>query len=326
MVVHSDERVGLARAAIHGDARLVDGRRIARISWYAERQLGLFTRAQALAAGYPRATVDRRVRSGRWRRWHSGVYSHAGLPTAWRVELLAAVLAVGDDAVVGGRSAACLWQLPDLDHEGPVQLVVPRPKLPRIEGVTVLGTSALNERETVRFGVYQVTTVTRTLRDLTRSVDRKHLLECAADAWRRRLTSPDALADAVARRPRWPGNEVLRWVQGQLDPQYRRCRSLAEVRSHRALKGAGVHGYVVNARRTLTSGRRVELDVLWEERKRVVEIDGDAYHGSVTAHRRDGARDRDLEADGYRVLHVQAAVTDDPDAYVTTVRRFLAEP
>lgn len=307
------------------EARWVE-ERLGRLTRYSRRQLGLFTRGQALAAGFPSSTIDDRLRSGRWRTWHAGVYSFAGLPQSWRAHLMAALLAVGEDAAVGGLSAACLWRLPDLDREGPVQLVVPRTELPRIDGVTVLGTSTLDGSEAVRFGPFRVTTMTRTLRDLTRFLSRDRLLECAAEGWRRRLTTPDAIADDVTSKPRWPGNGDLRWVQGQLDPQYRRCRSLAEIRSHRAFKAAGMNGYVVNARRTLSSGRRVELDVLWEPVRRVVEIDGDAHHGSVTAQRRDEARDAELEADGYRVLHVAATAPDDPGTYVAAVRDFLAEP
>lgn len=258
--------------------------------------------------------------------WHPGVYSAAGLPTAWRVRLMAALLAVGDHGVVGGLSAACLWRLPDLDREGPVQVLVPRPKVPALDGVEVLGTKGVADREVARFGPFRVTTVTRTLRELTRFLDRDLLLECAADGWRRRLTTPDALAAEVVDKPRWPGNGDLRWVQGQLDPQYRRCRSLAEIRSHRALRDGDLGGYIINARRTLSSGRRVELDVLWEAQRRVIEIDGEAYHGSSTAQARDAQRDRDLAADGYRVLHVRASDVDDEASYVERVRRFLAEP
>lgn len=292
---------------------------------HAVRQLGLFTRAQALAAGFPASTIDRRVRSGQWRAWHPGVYSDAGLPVTHDTHLVAALLAVGQGAVVGGLTAARLWRLPDLDRTSRVQVLVPRPNLPDLDGVEVLGTTALDDREVTRFGVFPVTTVTRTLRELTRYLDRDRLLECAAEGWRRRLTSPDAIAAQVAGRPRWPGNADLRWVQGQLDPQYRRCRSLPEIRSHRALRAARVGGYVINARRTLSSGRRVELDHLWEATRRVVELDGDAYHGSATARRRDAARDRDLEADGYRILRLPATAPDDPDAYVETVRRFVVE-
>ena len=303
----------------------MDARRIARLTWHAERQLGLFTRVQALAAGYPPATVDRRLRTGRWKRWHPGVYCRAGLPDTWRVRVLAALLAAGDDAVVSGLAAACLWRLPDLDREGAVHVLVPRLEVPHLAGVTVAGTSRLEPHEVTRYGVFPITTLTRTLRELTRYLDREQLLECAAEGWRRRLTSPDALADDITSHPRWPGNATLRWVQGQLDPQYGRCRSVAEIRSHRALSAAGVNGYVINSRVTLRSGRRVELDHLWERAKRVVEIDGRAYHDSVTARRRDAARQRDLEADGFRVLRVPAHEVDHAEAYVDRVRRFLAE-
>lgn len=233
-------------------------RPVAPLAWHARRQLGLFTRPQALAAGYRSSTIDRRLATGRWRVWHPGTYSDAGLPETWQVALMAALLAVGDDAVVAGLSAACLWKLPDLDREGPVQVLVPRPDLPDLDGVDVLGTAALDEQDVTRFGAFRITTVTRTLRELTRFLDRHRLLECAAEGWRRRLTTPDAIADEITSRPRWPGNGDLRWVQGRLDPQYARCRSLPEIRSHRAMTSAGIDGYVINARRTLSSGRRVE--------------------------------------------------------------------
>jgi hypothetical protein len=86
-------------------------------------QSGVVTRAQALAAGVPRAEVDRRVRLRLWRPLHPGVYLAAGYPHDAVVAVRAAVLWAGGGAVLDGAAAAWWWGL--------------RAEAPRAVGITV---------------------------------------------------------------------------------------------------------------------------------------------------------------------------------------------
>ena len=64
-------------------------------------QAGILTRAQLLAVGVSRSSIDRAVRAGKLHRVHRGVYA-AVAPELLTEEghLVAALLAVGDGAVL----------------------------------------------------------------------------------------------------------------------------------------------------------------------------------------------------------------------------------
>src|SRR5262245_47873332 len=100
----------------------------------AATQRQVFTRAQALEAGLTQQAIGRRLASG----FFVPVGPHtlfvpvgpralrvAGAVLDWRGRLQAAVLDVGDQALVSGRAAAALHGL-DGFVEGPVELLVPR--------------------------------------------------------------------------------------------------------------------------------------------------------------------------------------------------------
>jgi hypothetical protein len=75
-------------------------------------EYALITRRQALEAGLSRAAIKRRVDNREWAPVRRGVFRVSAAPRSWRQRLLAAVLAAGDGAVAGGRSAPALWRLP----------------------------------------------------------------------------------------------------------------------------------------------------------------------------------------------------------------------
>lgn len=72
----------------------------------AAAQHGLITRAQALAAGYDKASIHRACATGRWRIVARGVYQIVGAPWTWHTSLLRECLA--RDGVASHRSAAVM--------------------------------------------------------------------------------------------------------------------------------------------------------------------------------------------------------------------------
>ena len=70
------------------------------------RQAGVISREQALRAGLGAATVDRMVRTRRWRPLHPRVYRVPGYGTDDEARARAAVLWAGDGAVLSGTAAA----------------------------------------------------------------------------------------------------------------------------------------------------------------------------------------------------------------------------
>ncbi|MEM7093262.1 MAG: type IV toxin-antitoxin system AbiEi family antitoxin domain-containing protein [Actinomycetota bacterium] len=90
-------------------------------SWFS-RHHGVITYAEALALGIGRGSVDRRVRSGEWKRMHRGVYRHAAIPVTWQTKALAAVRST--NGLLSHRAAARVWRLEDF-AQARVEVVVP---------------------------------------------------------------------------------------------------------------------------------------------------------------------------------------------------------
>ena len=70
-----------------------------------------------------------------------------------------------------------------------------------------------------------------------------------------------------------------------------------------------------------------ECDCAWPEHGVIVELDGHAVHGTRDAFERDRARDRTLNAHGWRVVRVTwRQLRQEPDALAADLRRMLASP
>ena len=68
-----------------------------------------------------------------------------------------------------------------------------------------------------------------------------------------------------------------------------------------------------------------EDDVLWRERRLVVELDGYAYHSSRASFAADRRRDRELQRRGFVVLRfTYQEITDEPDAVASALLAHLA--
>jgi hypothetical protein len=81
--------------------------RSGRLQSLLDRQAGVVSRAQALAAGLAPRDIDRLLARRRWRPVHPRVYLAAGHPLSDDARIRAAALWAGDGAVVVG--AAALW-------------------------------------------------------------------------------------------------------------------------------------------------------------------------------------------------------------------------
>ncbi len=175
----------------------------------AEDQWGLVTRAQALAAGVPRATFARLVAAGALVRLAHGVYRIAGGPDPGHLDLRAAWLqlepltpawqrARSDQvAVVSHRSAADLYRLGDLiadTHEFSVSV---RTQTRRADVRLYLRQVPPADRVVVE-GL-PVTRAHRIVADLLAAhEDGSAVATIAVEAVRRGLTTPAQIAVSVA--------------------------------------------------------------------------------------------------------------------------------
>lgn len=262
-----------------------------RIAEHARRQHGAVSIGQLRAAGLSDGAVIKRCRSGRLHRLHRGVYAVGHIAASVERRWMAAVLALGDGAVLSHRSAAELWSLlPTRDGAVDVSLPSRSGRLRRTE-IRVHRPVALEPGETTRHRAIPVTSLTRTLADLRRAVPERES--------RRAIRQAEFLGLAVA-----PEFEPDR-TRSELERKF-----LSLCRRHRLPMPA------VNLR-----VGPLTVDFCWVEQRLIVETDGYASHRGRAAFEDDRARDLELRALGYDVLHLSYRQVVDSSAEVAAILR-----
>jgi hypothetical protein len=271
----------------------------------ARRQHGLVTHAQARARGLSQRSLSRRVASGRLQRLLPGVFVVAGAPETWEQRVLAAVLAAGPGALASHTTAAALWSMPDLDRLPCVEVTVPHPRLPRVAGAQVHRSLLLGEADRAEIDHIAVTSIPRTLIDLTATFGLGWIARAMDDALRRnRMTVPqihecsERLGGAPGRRP-----SVVRLLVAERTG----TAALTESGLERVVLGllldAGLPAPVAQ-HRVNVDGRRYRLDFAWPDQLVALEVDGFGPHSGYAAFHDDRRRDLALQRSGWRVLHV----------------------
>src|SRR5437868_2598687 len=111
----------------------------ARLAIVAAAQQGVFTRAQAIDAGFSPGQIERRVGSRAWTRVLPRVYRMSATPDAFALAQWAAILWAGPGAALSHTSAAARWRIAGVPAApaGRVEIVVPRHRAPRAARVVV---------------------------------------------------------------------------------------------------------------------------------------------------------------------------------------------
>jgi very-short-patch-repair endonuclease len=266
----------------------------------AANQHGVISTAQLAAAGVHRRGRSRRMGSDLLHSIHRGVYAvgHRGLSREGR--WMAAVLACGPGAVLSHMSAGQLWGMLR-NRQPPSPAVVDLPSHVTVpgnartrRGIVIHRSRTLDERQTARRLGIPVTTPSRTLRDLRR-------------------TLPQPQFAAALRQA-----EFLRLpIEQGLEPDHTRseleARFLALCRHHRLplpQVNARVDSFVV--------------DFLWPGPALIAEVDGYRAHGGLEAFEADRARDTELKLLGYEVIRFTwRQLTEDPRAVAAALRALL---
>ncbi len=258
------------------------------IAALAEAQHGLVKTPQLLAAGLSYNGISRRAKRGVLFRRHLGVYSLAPGRLSREAEFLAAVLAGGDGAALDRLASAELWKV--WRYQAPVSIVVPSRRT--IRGIEVHECRNLDPRDvTVHRGI-PVTTVERTLVDLTDTLIAEELTNIIHEAAFRRRFSIPATRAAMARAN---GRHKLArldaaidlWLAGSAGLKSRLERAFLQLVVDAGLTKPIPNIHIAGA----------EADAWWPDLRLVVEVDGPnhARRPTIVADR---SRDRLLaEAD-----------------------------
>jgi hypothetical protein len=212
---------------------------------------------------------------------------------------MAAVLAGGPRAILSHRSAAALLGI--RPWRGKVDVTLPSSKRQRPD--ITWHVTHLPADEITSLAAIPVTTVPRTLLDLAAVLDRRGVEQAMNEAEVRRYADPLSLPALLARYPRRRGTAAIRAILDAGGAGATLTRSELEERFLRFLARWGLPQPELNVSIAVRGGF-VEADCLWRRSRVIAELDGRAVHGTAAAFERDRARDRALNAAGWRVVRI----------------------
>jgi very-short-patch-repair endonuclease len=249
---------------------------------------GVVTASQLLSAGVTRREIEVRLRKGVLIRVHRGVYRVGHLAPSVEATYLAAVLAAGEGALLCGRAAAHLLGLVKGRAPGPE--VIARTQR-RIEGVTTHRSRAAGDgRDATIVRTIPVTTVPRTLVDISSELSLDALARACHEAGVRYGATPNSVEAVLAQRPGSPGAKKLRRViHGDVHV------TLSKLEAHFL---ALLRGENLPLPRTNKPAGTRRVDCRWPEHRLTVELDGYQFHNSRHSWEQDRRREREARARG----------------------------
>ena len=274
---------------------------------------GVITLAQAKNAGLSQDAVNRRVRSGHWRRCSPGVYfaeDHQFTDTA---RIRAAVWSLGPHATASGLAAAWWHGVTQFVPES-VEVTVPRDSHhPRRPG-TRLRRRDLYPADIVERRGLQVTSLALTVVEAaTRRGGGAKLMDSALqrhtelrDLWRAHVRNKGRHGSPAARR-------LLRAADDG-------ARSEAERLLITILKQAHITGWKANYR----LGHYV-VDVVFLAQRLVIETDGWAFHHGQEDFQKDRVKQNEIALMGFQVLRFTwLDLTEYPQRVLAEIEAALA--
>jgi very-short-patch-repair endonuclease len=265
------------------------------------------SRAQLLAAGVRESAVDRALRAGHLHRLHPGVYS---LPApellSEDAHLTAALLAVGDGAILARSTAAWRWRL---ILAPPMRIELAAPRACRLRGVPVFVARRLRPDDIAHDGRFAITSVPRTLLDLATRYHHDALVRALAEAEFHHDTRPADIQRTLRRGH--PGSANLRAALDAHAPGHGTVKSHLERKFRRLLIDQGIELPLRNEKIGPW-----QVDCLWPQHRLVVELDGRQHQ---RPHQADTDDDRDLwlRRHGYTIRRYgDKQLTHQPDAVI----------
>ena len=283
-------------------------------------QFGVVTLQQLRDCGLGAGAIKHRVGTRRLQPLWRGVYTFGHRELRPEGHALGAVLACGPGTVLSRRSAAHNWGLLSSARAEIDVTVAARGTRPKRPGIDLHCVRRLDPEDVTELDGIPITTVARTLVDLCAVVPDRQVERALDQAYVLRLLAPDALEDAL-RRSCGRRTAPLRRLLAAERRAATITRSELEERFLALVRRAGLREPQVNARL-----HGYEVDFLWRAERRVIEVDGHAFHSTPQALTRDRLKDSDLELAGFRVTRFTAQqVLHEPEDTVRRTRRVLGQ-
>jgi very-short-patch-repair endonuclease len=283
----------------------------------ADRQHGVASHEQLVAAGLSHRAVSRSLKAGRLRPMFRSVYSVGHAAVRREGWCRAALLACGDKSVLGHRTACMLWRFRH-DELFPLSVIVPNNRGRKIDRVQVRRMQ-LGRREWMTLDGLRVTTPARTIVDMAGELSPREMRRLVERAQDLRRFDPNRIEIVLERNPRRPGCRPLLHLIALLKPDADGAKSYLERLFLTLIRKAGLPKPGVNVK---IEGR--ERDFVWRNQRLVIEVDGYAFHSSKQAIARDKKRDRELTAALWRPARfTYEEVAFEPAATASDLRDLL---
>lgn len=290
-----------------------------RLAEVAADRLGLFTTEDARKIGLSAEEVEGCVARGAYERLIRGVFAVAGVPWTWERRAQAALLATGPTAWLSHRAAAHHLGF-DGFGECPIEVTVPRGRLPRSPLAVVHTTTSLHPLDFIRVGRAPVTSAARTIIDLAATGATADEQSAAIGSALRDGRTSVAFLRKRLTNLRGPGRHGVVLLDTVLRGPI--AHSHLERVFVKLLVAAGVEMPEIQV---IFDGEAVvRVDFFWPRARLVVEVMGHRFHVTREQLQRDAQRRGELQELDIRVLEF---TTDDvakrPDWCLTRVRRNL---
>lgn len=290
----------------------------------AASQGGVIRLDQALGYGITNSAISRRVHRGSWQRIARSVYRLIDMQEPR--DLVRAAIAALPQAVASHETAAEMHRIARLP-KGKAVVTVHAKTTHTFPGVTIHRTRDLAESHmTVAEGL-PVTTLPRTIVDLSANLHPSHLAAIVDDlvaSKRLNLDRLSCLAASVARRGK-AGSTTLRSLLNERDDAEISIASRLERRGLTVLLDAGLPRPVLEYPAPWNESRRI--DAAYPDARIGIEWDSMSWHTQVAAFQRDRVRDRLALLEGWRVFRFTwHDVTERPFDVVATIRTALSAP
>jgi hypothetical protein len=286
-------------------------------------QHGPIHRDQLIDLGMTRNQVEYAVTTKRFHIVYPEVYVAGNRKLSELGSLSAAVLACGEGAALGVRSAGQVRGIVK-GYRGPIEILVPRPDRPKLKGIGA---------RTATFGPYDVgschgiptTTIARTYFDLCKVLEHKHLVRALNEAGKRGLT----IRQMERLVEEHKGERGIANLRAMIER-----KTIYDGFSNGGFEDAFYDWFLTlkdlpkprrNAHVLLRDGTTRQVDLLFGKNL-AFELDHHPHHGADRAQATiDAQRDRDLRDAGYEVTHFTSdEFLDERDRVERDIRRLLA--
>jgi hypothetical protein len=286
-------------------------------------QHGHVTASQALTLGLSEATLRRNLDRG-WRQPHLGVYALPGAARSQDGQIMAALLATGEEVYASRWTAAWVHGLIRFPPTN-VQLTVPYGRgAPRLAGVEACRSRTWRWEDTTVVRELRVATAARMVCELAAWTQLPPLRSLVIDARQRQLADLAEIADVLERMGPVRGAGRLRRILWQLDEE--RCDSELErltraaIRARPYLPRPHPAPYPLHVR-----GRLIHIDIAWPRQRVGAECLGMGSHSERPQLEVDALRSGLVAETGWRIFPVTwARIEQDAEGFCRQVARALS--